>query len=99
MAAINRYDTSPILMFGKKYGTSLAASSIREGIKQGRIRYSEIVLPESHRLDIIAGEQYGDGRLYWVIAAASNIGWAPQAPPGTMIKIPVLEDVIKILNI
>lgn len=98
MAIINRYDTSPILMFGKKYGTSLVASSIRDGIKQGRIRFDEIVLPESQRLDILAGEHYGDGRLYWIIAAASNIGWVPQAPPGTIIKIPVLDDVVKILN-
>ena len=36
----------------------------------------------------IAGEVYDNARLWWIIAAASGIGWAPQAPPGTFLIIP-----------
>ena len=39
-------------------------------------------------MDIIAHSEYGDGRLWWVIAAASGIGWGLQVPPGTIIKMP-----------
>jgi nucleoid-associated protein YgaU len=45
------------------------------------------------RLDTIAGVAYGDGRYWWVLAAASNIGWGLQVPPGTIIRIPDLSQV------
>ena len=45
-------------------------------------------MPETTRLDILAGTLYGDGRLWWVLAAASNIGWWPQVPAGTLIRVP-----------
>jgi hypothetical protein len=52
------------------------------------------VLQEGERFDIIAGEVYGDGRLWWIIAAASGIGWFLQVPPGTRINVPVSMDQI-----
>jgi hypothetical protein len=39
-------------------------------------------------LDIIAGEYYGDGSLWWVIAGASGIGWGLQVPAGIYLRIP-----------
>ena len=52
------------------------------------IRSSTRILKEGERLDQIAGVVYGDGTLWWVIAAASGIGWAMQLPPGTRLRIP-----------
>ena len=36
----------------------------------------------------MAANVYGDSSLWWIIAAASNIGWGLQVPPGTVLKIP-----------
>lgn len=95
MANIRRYSRAPILVFGQKYGTSMSIPVIRENMQSGNIRYTELITQESERLDILAGEFYDDGRLWWIIAAASDVGWGLQVPPGTLIKIPTLEDVAK----
>lgn len=92
---MRRYSRTPSLGLGFSYGTSYAIPIIRANLAAGRIRYDETVLDESERLDILAGKIYGDSTLYWLISAASDIGWALQAPPGTRIKIPNLEDVKK----
>lgn len=89
---MNRYARTPVIGLGYRYGTSFAISAIRQNIQAGNIRFQEVVLQESNRLDILAGLYYGDGRLWWVIAAASNIGWGLQVPVGTVIKIPDLRD-------
>lgn len=93
-----RYARTPIIGLNFRYGTSFAIPVIRAGIENGSIRSKEIILVESERLDIIAGKEYGDGSLFWVIAAASNIGWALQVPPGTRILIPNLSDVINLVG-
>ena len=48
------------------------------------VRISE----EGKRLDHYANEYYGDARNWWVIAAASGIGWWLQIPAGTYLVIP-----------
>lgn len=68
--------------------TSRSVSRIRSAVAAGRISTSERVLKQGERLDQIAAEVYGDARLWWVIAAASNIGWWLQAPAGIRIVIP-----------
>jgi nucleoid-associated protein YgaU len=73
---------------GKFYNTNEYAAAIRNGILSGKIPYSTRVISESERLDTVAGEVYGDGRLWWVIAAASGIGWGLQIPAGTLLYIP-----------
>lgn len=96
--ALKRYARTSVLNFGRQYGTSHAVVVIREGLKQGRIRNERLFLKEGERLDVLAGKVYGDGRLWWVICAASNIGWALQAPPYTEIFVPNIEDVSRLLG-
>jgi hypothetical protein len=95
---VSRYERAPILGLGFRYGTSYAIPAIRENITNGNIKFDVITLTENTRLDILAGQIYGDGRLFWVIAAASNVGWTCQAPPGTLIRIPVLTDVLRYIG-
>jgi hypothetical protein len=64
----------------------------------GNIRFDETYLDEAERFDILAGKIYGDSSLWWIIAAASDVGWGLQVPPGTRIKIPKLADVQKFIG-
>jgi len=84
---INRYAADRIIN-GKILGTNGAIQRIRDGVSNGNIDTSTIVLKEPDRLDNIAGRFYGDGRLWWVIAACSGIGWWLQIPAGTRLVVP-----------
>lgn len=95
---IRRYERTPIVGLNFRYGTSYAIPVIRAGIESGIIRTREVILLQSERLDILAGKEYGDGSLYWLIAAASNVGFALQVPPGTRILIPNLKDCADIIG-
>jgi hypothetical protein len=86
--AINRYQNDPPILGGKLLGTATAVANIRRAVSSGDLLLMPFLVRESQRLDKIAGEFYGDGRLWWVIAAASNIGWSLQVPPGTRLSIP-----------
>ena len=88
MTAINRYENDPLIQSGKMLGTNSAIVAVRDGIASGQIAYQTTVLRGAQRLDVLAQRYYGDGRLWWVIAAASGIGWWLQAPAGTRIVIP-----------
>ena len=68
--------------------TARSVTRLRNAIRAGRITTTQRALKQGERIDQIAASQYGDARLWWVIAAASNIGWWMQAPPGTRIVIP-----------
>lgn len=92
---MRRYGRTITIDFGTKFGTSYVIPLLRENIKVGNIRYEEYVLQQGERLDTIAGQFYLDGTLWWVIAAASNIGNVLQVPPGTKLKIPNIDDVSK----
>ena len=86
MPSIYRY-SEPVTRRGG-LATAQAVNSIRRAVRNGVIRTSDRPLKEGERLDTIAFKRYGDSRLWWIIAAASNIGWWMQLPPGTLIKIP-----------
>lgn len=95
----SRYSRTPILGLNKLYGTSNIGTVIREGISLGLINFKEAVLVEGQRLDTIAGQEYGgQSDLYWVIAAASGIGWPLQVPPGTKLIIPDINDVANLVS-
>lgn len=90
---LNRYARAPIYGINTRYGTSFAIPAIRTNIELGNIRYTEYVSKEKERLDVLAGKIYSDAKLWWIIAAASNIGFSPQVPPGILLKIPNIEDI------
>lgn len=93
---MNRYSRASLIDGGHAYGTYYAIPVIRENVNNGNISIvSRIVLQERQRLDTIAGQQYGDSRYWWLIAACSNIGWGLQCPPGTILLIPSLSDCMK----
>jgi hypothetical protein len=94
----SRYSRTPILGFGEKIGTSATIALIRSAVQNGVIPYRETVLRGYQRLDTLAGELYGDAQYWWVLAAASDIGWGLQVPPGTLIRVPVLDDALKLLG-
>lgn len=96
--ALRRYARDPVLGFGSHYGSARAIETIRAGIANGTIKFREATLGEGDRLDIVAGREYGDATLWWVIASASGIGYALQVPPGTMLRIPILADVARVLS-
>jgi nucleoid-associated protein YgaU len=75
-----------------------AISALRSAIKNNQIGILQrLVVTQSDRLDTLAGAFYGDGRYWWVLAAASNIGWGLQVPPGTIVLVPDLKDVERLI--
>ena len=76
---------------------SIVGARIRRGVQQGSIEVNEMVLDEDRRLDQLAGQIYGSGSYWWVIAAASGIGWGLQVPAGTIILVP--RDINQILGL
>lgn len=85
---VSRYRRAPKIKSGQAFGTYTAGNIIYRAFQQGAIDVDFMVLTESERLDHIAGKFYGDGSLWWIIAAASKIGWGLQVPPGTRLVIP-----------
>ena len=94
--AMSRY----LNVIGPSKGTksmSLINAAIRKGVQQGVISTQEIILEENRRLDQLSGQYYGIGSYWWVIAAASGIGWGLQVPAGTIISVPT--DINQILSL
>lgn len=95
--ATSRYSSTPLIELGKYYGTSDAVTKIRKAIADGTIPYQELIVRGKERLDTISGEVYGDAKYWWVLAASSNVGWGLQIPPGTVVKIVSLSDVLTLV--
>lgn len=86
MPNISRHRSDSLIPNGT--GTSSAMRNIRDAVRQGSLSFSVVILKENQRLDHVAFSAYGDSRLWWVIAAASGIGWWLQVPPGTRLRVP-----------
>ena len=74
---------------GKAYVTNSDASyKVYRAIEAGTITYTTHILETGERLDYLSGLYYKDSSFWWVIAAASGIGYALQVPPRTVLRIP-----------
>tara|TARA_B000000557_G_C20811325_1_gene460285 strand:+ start:2592 stop:2876 length:285 start_codon:yes stop_codon:yes gene_type:complete len=79
----------PISRFINKNGEEYNISSdIFKAVESGIINYKEVVVEDGKRLDHYSFEEYNDGLNWWIIAAASGIGWWLQVTGGTVIRIP-----------
>ena len=97
--AISRYTFSRQIKSGKILNSSNNMTKINKLVNGGAINCNTYVLEEGQRLDHISAISYGSADYWWVIAAASGIGWGLQVPPGTFLKIPRdLNEVIGILT-
>ena len=97
MTSIGRNDFS-FKLKKKYYGTSYVSTKIFNAVKDETIGFETFTLQEGQRLDQIAGALYGSSDYWWVIAAASGIGWGLQVPAGTIVNAPnSLEEVLSIL--
>jgi nucleoid-associated protein YgaU len=92
-----RYDNVTRIAGGKVIGTTTGHVAVRNAATSGRLSTKVYVLQEGERLDILAGREYGNARYWWVIAAASGVGWGLQVPPGTRLIIPT--DLNQVLGI
>ena len=95
--AAGRYTFVPKLFNFKSYATSDLIAKIFFAVDNGTIATSTHVVKQGERLDTIAGRVYGSGTMWWVIAAASGIGWGTQVPPGTLVRIPTDLSLILVL--
>ena len=86
--AIRRYARSPLLNGGTRVGTGVAGITLYNAARNGSLKVERRTIREGERLDAIAGQTYGDSGLWWVIAAASGIGWNLQVPAGVVLTIP-----------
>ena len=96
--ASGRYTFVPKLFNFKSYATSDLSSRIFFACDNGVIDVNTHVVKEGERLDTIAGQVYGSGTLWWIIAAASGIGWGTQVPPGTLLRVPIDLSLILVLS-
>lgn len=85
---------------GEEYiGVSKASHRVFKSVELGLLNCDVKLLEEGERIDTIAGNYYGNSSYWWVIAAASGIGYALQVPPGTVLRIPNnLSEVFGVLN-
>lgn len=82
---------------GKLIATTDITSQIFFSAQSNQIGYNFATLRQGERIDHLAAKQYGDATLWWVIAAASGVGWSAQCPPGTVLRVP--SDLNQIFNL
>ncbi len=86
--ASSRYRKVGLINKGQAFGTSTISPALFFATQNGLLSFSTKKLQGGERLDSIAFDVYGDSGYWWVIAAASGIGWCLQVPPGTLLRIP-----------
>ena len=86
--AAGRYTYAGLINRGEGKANPRISSKIFMGVTTGKITFTTKRLDRFERLDKISAESYGAASYWWIIAAASGIGWGLQLPPGTIIRIP-----------
>ena len=98
MSVFTRYLRDQISFNGKGLASPGAVAAIRFSIKSGEIPIVQtLVTTQADRLDTLAGALYNDSRYWWILAAASNIGWGMQVPAGTIISVPDIRAVERLI--
>ena len=92
-----RYTFTPKIKNFTAYSTTDISARIFFAIENGVIPFTVHISKDGERLDTLAGKFYNSATLWWVIAAASGIGWGVQMPPGTVLRIP--SDLSRILTL
>ena len=87
--ATGRYTYVPIIKGRSRIATSINANKIFHATVSRALSFSTVILKENQRLDHISGAVYGESSMWWVIAAASGVGWGLQIPPGTILRVPL----------
>lgn len=96
---ISRYANDDRINLGEQLGTYSAVREIRAAIKNGSIPIvNTLIATGADRLDTLAGSVYGDAKYWWILAAASGIGWGLQIPPGTVVNILRISDVERLVG-
>lgn len=75
--------------------TAQSVAVLRRAKRFGLLKFRQVILQESQRLDHVAFRELGDPHAWWIIAALSDIGWGMQLPPGTILQIPTNLQVIQ----
>lgn len=94
---ISRYSSDPQIKLGSQLSTASAVQLIRQRLNRGIPVINRIVVTGEDRLDSLAGSIYGNAKYWWILAAASEIGWGLQVPPGTVLNIIDLESLSQYL--
>lgn len=102
MSSFSRYSFTPSLKndLGQSFKmTNKVNTRIRFAVLRNEIDVKTHVLQEGERLDSLAQVYLNSSEYWWVIAAASGIGWNLQIPPGTFLQIPnSISDVVRYLR-
>ena len=86
-------------MFIDRYNNGISiADKVYKAVNKDEISYEIVVTDGARRLDHYAHEAYNESMNWWIIAAASGIGWWLQVPAGIVLKIPTDLNEIKALK-
>ena len=97
--AFSRYANDNYDYTGQGLAVSRGVLKVRKAVAIGAIPIiDQLITTQVDRLDTLAGSVYGDGSYWWVLAAASNIGWGMQVPPNTIINVPDLRAVERLVG-
>jgi len=97
--AFSRYMFSKSIKGGKGNSSPANIVKISRAVDNGLIAYAVHIVEGRERLDQLAGIVYNDSSYWWIIAAASKIGWGLQITQGTVLRIPKrIDEVLGLLS-
>ncbi len=103
--ALNRYKNSSVIqgqmsdVSVRKYATSSLTSRIYQACESGQVSSRITTFKKGDRLDLISQNEYGNGFDWWIIAAASGIGWWLQINEDTIVRIPDRDQIRRLFNL